>query len=142
MLDLLYEPPRCGYPLIRDGFVKKAEGPPKPMRRVGRRVEQGGSYFDEYRCRFCSHRARVLMRDRSKPFILARGQEIAPGILDNGCPSKGGCGSESTRSSVRVEIGEQAYLVSVCASCHSVSYAVNPSGDVGIEVLLELGRRS
>ena len=137
---LLYEPPRCGYPIFRGGMVIRAEEA-SPMRRVGRRVKQGNSYFEEYRCRLCSHRARVLIRDRLKPLVLTRGREIAQealrhdGELIGGCSANEGCKASRAPSQTRYEVAGIELLLSICPDCHGFTYELNPPAGVGIREL-------
>ncbi len=148
LAELLYSPPRCGYPLTQGGVVKTVHKTPEPMRQVGRRRQQSGGYFQDFRCRACRHRAQVLMRERSRPFVFGRGREMADGAMWHvhevashpvtGCS----CRSRPLLSGARFEVAGRQLLLSICAGCHGISYVLDPSEGLGIEELFELWRRS
>lgn len=127
---LLYDPPVCTFPRLRGGRVVKPHPGFPAMRKVNSRARRFGMYFEEYKCRNCSNRARVLIRNRARPYVLDRGREMPIGEMwhhrsvEHHPVTGRGCTSSPLQLALR--IGNLHLIVSICRGCFSMSYSTSP----------------
>ena len=120
---LQYEPPRC---------LRKEARHPVLMRKV-KRAKHFGLSFDEYKCALCDRRARVLVRDRSVPFIIERGRVaefefVRQGNFYHTQPfvnhplTQRNCEARPVLWRALCMLYGDHILLSICSGCLSVSY--------------------
>ncbi len=119
---LLYDPPRCS------GSHKDPHERSAAMKKVRRKVERFGQFFDEYKCVACSRRARVLIRDRAIPFVIEFGHAMpnetlhhSPDVILN--PVNGrSCEAGPILSHALFMLQGETIILGICGGCLKVSY--------------------